>query len=97
MRLIDADKFKQQIAAITVADNLPAEKCNAMCRLIDKQPTVYDRDKVIERIKQHIATAEKVIVKPPHDELDRIANETAEAFIMAYQEVLRIMLEVPDD
>lgn len=44
MRLIDADKFKQQIAAITVADNLPAEKCNAMCRLIDKQPTIGDGD-----------------------------------------------------
>lgn len=54
MRLIDADKFKQQIAAITIADNLSTEKCNAVCRLIDIQPTAYDVDKVIKRLEDKI-------------------------------------------
>lgn len=50
MRLIDADKFKQQIAAITIRDNLISEKSNAICELIDRQPTAYDLDKVIENL-----------------------------------------------
>lgn len=50
MRLIDADKFKQQIAAVIIRDNLVAEKGNAICKLIDKQPTAYDVDKVVEQI-----------------------------------------------
>ena len=37
------------------------------------------RDIIIEK-------AEKIIVKPAHDKLDQVANETAEAFIEAYKE-----------
>ncbi len=54
MRLIDANKFKQQIAAITIRDNLVPEKSNAICELIDKQPTAYDLDKVIEQLEERI-------------------------------------------
>lgn len=50
MRLIDADKFKQQIAAITIRDNLVVGKCNAVCDLIDRQPTAYDVDSVHRKI-----------------------------------------------
>lgn len=53
-RLIDANKFKQQIAAITIRDNLVPEKSNAICELIDKQPTAYDLDKVIEQLEERI-------------------------------------------
>ena len=42
--------------------------------------------KIIEAIDMKIATAKKRMVVEPHDELDRIANETAEAFIAAYEE-----------
>lgn len=107
MRLIDADKFKRKINLLKVLNGTvklsedyekgQEETFKLILEFLDKQPTAYDCDKVMDRIKQHIATAEKVIVKSPHDEFDRIANETAEAFITAYQEVLRIMLEVPDD
>lgn len=51
MRLIDADAFKQQVAAVVITGNLSAEKANAMCELIDKQLTAYDLDKVVERLE----------------------------------------------
>lgn len=47
MRLIDADAFKQQVAAATIADDLNPEKCNMMCALIDGQPTAVDLNDVI--------------------------------------------------
>lgn len=50
MRLIDADKFKQQIVAVTIRNNLVVEKSNAICDLIDKQPTAYDVDEVIDQL-----------------------------------------------
>ena len=42
--------------------------------------------KILEEIEQRKARAEKLIVKPPHDKLDQVANDTAEAFIEAYKE-----------
>lgn len=50
MRLIDADAFKTQIAGITIANNYPTSKANAICKLIDAQPTAYDPDKVVEQL-----------------------------------------------
>ena len=38
-RTIDADKFKWQVAAMTIKNNLPVGKVNAMLKLIDIQPT----------------------------------------------------------
>lgn len=55
MRLIDADAFKQQVAAVVMMGNLSVEKGNAMCELIDKQPTAYDVDKVVERLRKEIS------------------------------------------
>lgn len=52
MRLIDADEFKKQIAAAIIRENLIAEKGNAMCNLVDKQPTAYDMDKVVEQLEE---------------------------------------------
>lgn len=48
MRLIDADTFKEQVAAIAIMDNLPADKCNALCELIGMQPTAGSWHKVAE-------------------------------------------------
>lgn len=50
MRLIDADKIKSQIAAMAIANAYPTNKANALCELIDAQPTSYDVDKVVEQI-----------------------------------------------
>ena len=55
MRLIDADKFKQQVAAVVLTGNLSVKKGNAMCELIDKQLTAYDVDKVVEQLRKEIS------------------------------------------
>lgn len=39
-RLIDADKFKQEISAMAIKNNYPVRKANALCEIIDRQPTV---------------------------------------------------------
>lgn len=51
MRLIDAEAFKQQIAAVTVMNGYQAESANKMCEIIDNQPTAYDVDKVVEQLE----------------------------------------------
>lgn len=52
MRLIDADKFKKQIAGMAIANNYPADKANKMCELIDLQSTAYDVDKVVDQLEK---------------------------------------------
>ena len=59
MRLIDADKFKRQIAGMAVINNYPAEKANKMCELIDCQFTAYDVEKVIKRLNEELLLADK--------------------------------------
>lgn len=51
MRLIDADEFKKKIVAMTILNNYPPSKANAFYELIDRQPTAYDPDKVIENLQ----------------------------------------------
>ena len=52
MRLIDADAFKSLIAGMAISNNYPANKVNALCELIDAQPTAYDPDKVVEQLEE---------------------------------------------
>ena len=47
---------------------------------------MQELEKILEEIEQRKARAEKLIVKPPHDKLDQVANDTAETFIEAYKE-----------
>lgn len=54
MRLIDADKFKQQIAGMAIVNGYSAQKVNKMCELIDAQPTAYDVDAVVEQSDEYI-------------------------------------------
>lgn len=60
-RMIDADKFKWQVAAMTVKDNLPVEKANAMLKLIDMQPTVLDMADILAQLEKRINTQLKII------------------------------------
>lgn len=39
MRLIDADEFGKQVAAMAIKENLPVAKVNAMLKVIDMQPS----------------------------------------------------------
>lgn len=48
-------------------------------------------EKILEEIEEKIKFAEKIIVKPPCDKLDEIANDTAEAFIEAYKGCVEII------
>lgn len=41
-RTINADKFKEQVAAMTIRENLPVKKANAMLGLIDMQSTAIN-------------------------------------------------------
>ena len=61
MRLIDAEEFKKQIAGMTIINNYPTEKANALCELIDAQPTAYDVDTVVEQLEKEIQTHERCI------------------------------------
>lgn len=51
MRLIDADALKSLIAGMAISNNYPANKANALCELIDAQPTAYDPDKVVQQLE----------------------------------------------
>lgn len=52
MGLIDADKFKQQVAGMVISMHYPANKANAWCELIDAQPIVYDVDAVVKQLEK---------------------------------------------
>lgn len=52
MRLIDADKFKQQIAVVCVENHYDTGKANSLIKLIDARPTAYDVEKVVEQIAE---------------------------------------------
>lgn len=54
MRLIDADKFKEQVAAMTITHNYPPNKAIALAELIDAQPTAYDVEAVVEQLDTYI-------------------------------------------
>lgn len=58
---------------------------------------MQELEKILEEIELCIARAEKVIVKPPHDKLDEVANDTAEAFIEAYKECKTIIRKHMND
>lgn len=58
MRLIDADKFKKQIAGMAIVNGYSVQKVNKMCELIDEQPTAYDVDAVVEQLEKYSNTDE---------------------------------------
>lgn len=52
-RQIDADALKRLIAGMAISNNYPANKANALCELIDAQPTAYDTDKVVRQLEDY--------------------------------------------
>lgn len=52
-RLIDSDSLKSLIAGMAIYNNYPANKANALCELIDTQPTAYDVDKVVAQLEAY--------------------------------------------
>lgn len=58
---------------------------------------MQELENILEEIEQRKTSAEKLIVKPPHDKLDQVANDTAEAFIEAYKECQEIIRKHMND
>lgn len=58
---------------------------------------MQELEQILKEIEQRKARAEKLIVKPPHDKLDQVANDTAEAFIEAYKECQDIIRKHMND
>lgn len=51
MRLIDADEFQKQIVGMTILNNYPLNKSNALCELVDNQPTAFDVNNVVSNLE----------------------------------------------
>lgn len=51
MRLIDADYFKEQIAAATLKSNIEPNKGLALIEIVDAQPTAFDFESMIEQME----------------------------------------------
>lgn len=51
MRLIDADEFQKQIVGMAILNNYPPNKANALCKLVDSQPTAFDVEEVVRELR----------------------------------------------
>ena len=56
-RLIDADEFQKQIVGMAILNNYPPDKANALCKLVDSQPTEFDVEKVLNELKREESEA----------------------------------------
>lgn len=52
MRLIDVGELEKQIAGMTIKNHYSVKRANALCKLLDEQPTAFDVDKVVEQLKE---------------------------------------------
>lgn len=84
-RLIDADAFERQIAGTTIANSYSVNKANALCELIDAQPTAFNLDKVVKQLEERTAFL---------DGCTKYDNETAEQQKKSYDTMM--MYEVKD-
>lgn len=86
-RLIDADALKSLIAGMAISNNYPANKANALCELIDAQPTAYDQGKVVEQLEKL-----KILV-PVNRVLDDIINDKPKelGMLIAYEKAIEIV------
>lgn len=58
---------------------------------INRIPTAYSIENVIQELEEKIKDVEKIIVTPPQDKLDEIANDTAKDFIGAWKSAIDIV------
>ena len=63
MRLIDAELFKKQVAAMTIRNGYIPEKANALCELIDSQPTAFDLDNVVGKLEKEESKARLQLIE----------------------------------
>lgn len=92
MRLIDADEFKRQIAAVAIKDNISksVHKANVIFDLIDLQPTAYNVEKVVQEIEEEIQEYER-LEKGSNFESYHQEVIKYEAKIEAFKELIEIV------
>lgn len=94
MRLIDADEFQKQIAGMAILNNYPPNKANALCELVDNQPTAFDVEKVIEEFENlrevELHMCDELVVGDADAQYnDGVSQGRYEAFIEAIEIVKR--------
>lgn len=72
MRLIDADEFKSQVIAAGALFGASMDKVNAICKIIDSQPTAHDdSEKLKEFLNRMDKAYEEVPIYPEDGECDK--------------------------
>lgn len=66
MKLIDVDELKKQIAGMTIKNHYSVKRANALCKLLDEQPTAFDVDKVIGELKRDKFIESECILSDVH-------------------------------
>lgn len=84
-KLIATDAFERQVAGMAIANNYPANKANALCKLINAQPTAFNLDKVVKQLEERTAFLK---------DCKKYDNETVEQQKKSYDTMM--MYEVKD-
>lgn len=78
MRLIDADEFQKQIVGMTILNNYPLNKSNALCELVDNQPTAFDADSVVNELKREKFIESETVLSDIHQGYNAGLNRAIE-------------------
>lgn len=90
-RLIDHTRLRTEVDLLLKKKLISPPTMAMIHNLIDAQPTAFDVEAVVKELEEKIAEAGRIMLPEVHDELDRIANDIAEDFIMAYEEAIEIV------
>lgn len=86
-RLIDEDDVMRMLTGVEL-NNGTITSAKIELRNVK---TAYDVDKVVAELERKIKDTQKVIVTPPQDKLDEIANDTAKDFIGAWKSAIKVV------
>lgn len=78
MRLIDADEFQKQIVGMTILNNYSLNKSNALCELVDNQPTAFDVDSVVNELKREKFIESETVLSDIHQGYNAGLNRAIE-------------------
>ena len=87
MRLIDADELKKNLKSVTLS-NGTLLNTNAVLLLLDKYPTAYDVDAVVERLEKKAIPVED---EDEHVMPESNIHETYEIKMVALSDAIEIV------
>ena len=85
MRLVDADYFKERIAADALKKNIEPDKGLAFIELVEAIPTAYDLDSVIEQLEECKHIMESSAIKDCFGKECKVGDCTVCAFEKAIE------------